>query len=95
MQNEFPSFPMLWTWEKNTRLRRLGISLIRDICSYLPSTCSWVACVMAKKIVCCDFKDKLVTSDAALSKSVFVTGVRWSTIDSNRVVLCGGSYRKA
>ena len=95
MENEVPSFTVLWTWGKSARLRRLGIGLIRDICSYLPSTSVWAAWVIMDKVYCCDFKDTLVKLEAALSESVNETGARWMTISSSRIVLCGGNSRKA
>ena len=87
-----PGATFVWVRMHISLFRRLSLGLTREVCTYLSPDSLWLVDFYHNKLYVCDFEETTfqVRSPVELSASVLNYQNRWITIDSTRLIFCGG-----
>ena len=87
-----PGAVLVWIRAHVSLFHPLSAGLTREIGSYLARDSLWLADFYSGQLYCCDFNDTeyQVRQAVQLSTDVHCYGSSWTTIDSTRLVICGG-----
>ena len=87
-----PGVLLVWVRAHVSLFLRLSRGLTREICTYLSPDALWLAGFYLNRLYVCDFgeTDYQVRNPVELRANVHTFRARWTTIDSTRLVLCGG-----